>query len=417
LPKETFTMKTITCAVVTIFTFLRVDAVQISAKKNLNAPAAKPPVAVVTPPYDPSTFSAIAQDHFWTSSMETMFDQHQRAMLHQEIASVPTQKPDWLKAIDGKKSNASNDDDDDDDDDACGPQEEQMTKVANKLTANLKKQKDLQNALKNIQDSNASGLAIDAEAAKVANQTESSALANMLGDMWKEMRMFEGPAFEQVAHMQLAELQNKETHLNMHLATAKEELQFCMSLLNGKTKSSVNASPTQKKAGASGNMFETIVASLFYLISVVLFAYLFKAKKSFSKFFFADPVNQLPNSEDFSFGLFKCFETPRLTVLACCCPCIAWADTMDQTGLLSYWAAFAAFFGLMWLEIYTVGLSGLILWILGVYYRQKIRDNYHIKAPHSLGKDALAWFFCSPCAIVQEAREGPLRRDAGMQGP
>merc|ERR1719491_597929 len=123
------------------------------------------------------------------------------------------------------------------------------------------------------------------------------------------------------------------------------------------------------------------------------------------------------NKRYFSFSLFGCFKTPYITVMGCCFPCLRWADTMDrgtkeQAPLLAYRKAFAAFLTLTVLHCYTYGISSVALVVLGVWYRQKLRENYNIESgiKGSIAMDIAAWMFCQPCAIIQEAREQSTTR-------
>jgi len=57
-----------------------------------------------------------------------------------------------------------------------------------------------------------------------------------------------------------------------------------------------------------------------------------------------------------------------------------------------------------------MGISSIALIIVGVYYRQKLRESYDIDSLESGSKitvtmDFLLWCFCQPCVIIQEARE------------
>merc|ERR1719486_106394 len=85
-------------------------------------------------------------------------------------------------------------------------------------------------------------------------------------------------------------------------------------------------------------------------------------------------------------------------------------DVGRQLGsqrIATIWKAFAAFFGLIWLHLYTMGISSLFVIILGIVYRQKLRKGYQIKngTADTVFWDILAWSFCQPCAVIQEARE------------
>merc|ERR1719440_66340 len=112
---------------------------------------------------------------------------------------------------------------------------------------------------------------------------------------------------------------------------------------------------------------------------------------------------QMPQ-KDFSNSLFGCLADPNVCVVGMLCPCIRWADTIDQKKLLTYWQAFFFMFILMLLHPYTMALSTVFLWILGTVYRQKLRQKYGIEhGKTTVVMDLFAWVCCQCCAIVQEA--------------
>jgi len=108
------------------------------------------------------------------------------------------------------------------------------------------------------------------------------------------------------------------------------------------------------------------------------------------------------SQDDMGVGLFSCFGDVKLTVFACCCPCLRWADTLDKAGLLKYWAAVAVFIVLAVLSPITFGISGVALIFVCFRYRQRLRKKYSVE-PND-GQDLLAYLCCGTCAVVQEAR-------------
>lgn len=119
-----------------------------------------------------------------------------------------------------------------------------------------------------------------------------------------------------------------------------------------------------------------------------------------------------PNPHGFTFGLLDCFADPKICMTGCCCPCLRWADTLDNQGLCSYWNAFFAMFGLMLLHIHTYGLSYFVVALLGGIYRQRLSQHFQIQSTSSWSHPiaCLVWTFCQPCAIIQEAREASVVR-------
>lgn len=123
----------------------------------------------------------------------------------------------------------------------------------------------------------------------------------------------------------------------------------------------------------------------------------------------------------FSTSLFGCFSNPMICLLACCCPAMRWADTMDkaQPQLLSYWKAIIALLVLMTaisvLNVvagYLTSICSLIVLALVVSKRQQLRDQNNVKRGDiTYLEDCCAYMCCSCCAIAQEARvvEGKRR--------
>lgn len=107
-----------------------------------------------------------------------------------------------------------------------------------------------------------------------------------------------------------------------------------------------------------------------------------------------------------SSGHFDCLQEPMLCCMACCCPCIRWADTMDMANVIGFWPAAAVFLFLMasnfWFPAFVIINIALL-----IYGRQMLRKGFAMKeqtTARSLCGDCLYVSFCTPCAITQEAR-------------
>lgn len=106
-----------------------------------------------------------------------------------------------------------------------------------------------------------------------------------------------------------------------------------------------------------------------------------------------------------SHGLFGCANDPQVFAMACCCPAIRWAHTMELVGIFTFWAGFAIFFSLSVLNAFT---AGMVVWLLlagfCAYYRQLFRKTFDMESGGlTIGTDCLSYFCCAPCAITQEA--------------
>lgn len=303
-----------------------------------------------------------------------------------------------------------------------------------KLTANLRKQSQLKNTIDRLSNVSASDKEIDDSAELVANQTDSAGLAGMLSDMWKEQRMFELPAYSKYVDQELHHLKEDEKLLEAKVKAEHGETRTEQDL--SVTGSAVapseevkaedgedGTSNGQKQAQHQDRQTSTVnfwkmsrlrresifISSLVYLIFGVVAAVLFKQVRA--KHF--EPEQRLDahqSTKDFSFSVFGCLGDVKICALGFCCPCLAWANTVERRLNLTYWKAFFVFFGLLLLNSYTMGISSILVVALGVYYRQKLRDIYGIDSYHNGAKgtvaiDTLLWCFCQPCAIIQEARE------------
>lgn len=306
--------------------------------------------------------------------------------------------------------------------------EKHVRKAEDDLAANVHKQKALKDRLKALSGNiinNVSDSEIETEAEQVANETQSPALGDMMGSMWKDMRMFEVPSYTKQAEEELRRLEDDQSKLEDKVKAArhilgndkgkyeekKEKKEEVSDQDSGKNSSGATSSwnfwrmnPNQQASFFGG--------SLIYIIGGVMLAFLYNSVRSKIPMLTAEHRPETPRTDQFSFSLFGCFATPHISVMGCCCPCLQWADTMDRgtmdgKPLLTYWKAFGAFFGLLTLHGYSWGVSWLALVAMGVWFRQKLRENYVLenRTPGSVGMDILAWVFCQPCAIIQEARE------------
>jgi Cys-rich protein (TIGR01571 family) len=307
------------------------------------------------------------------------------------------------------------------------------------LASNLRKQSDFKQTIAHLTDQHKSDEEIEDLEKQVANETESAEMADMMGNMWKEMRMFEVPVYakhvkHEVRHLKHAEkiLQAKLKGEHVKETEEKEESEEKKEDEEEReddgTATTTAAKTTKDDDQTSSVNFwkmshrsqeRVVTNTLVYLVFGILAAVLFKQMRS--KYF--EPEERLdanPTTKDFSFSVFGCLGDLKICALGFCCPCLAWANTLERRLKLPYWKAFGIFFGLMLLHAYTMGLSSIAVVALGVYHRQKLRESYGIDSYESGSKgtvaiDALLWCFCQPCAIVQEAREESAKLDkAGL---
>jgi len=110
--------------------------------------------------------------------------------------------------------------------------------------------------------------------------------------------------------------------------------------------------------------------------------------------------------EDFKHGVFSCLDEPKLSLCACCCGCLPWADSMDVLGFLGFWIAVLILIGVSLLDTLTGGISWLFAAAMFTYFRQQIRKKFEMKNETiDVAKDYLLWLCCPCCSAVQEARQ------------
>jgi len=358
----------------------------------------------------------------------------------------------------GLASKMGEDDEEEDDEEAGddkqyyeSAEDTRLDKAKHKLAANLREQSELEHRMKQLGDESSSDAEIDTSIKLVTNETQSPAMANMLGHVWKEMRMFEVPLYADHVKDKLKNLKHDERALEVKLTTAQGEVSAGHDkLAKRKTGTAVGKAVRKDKQSkdeldkskkgaqaqttyASGSDPKAIIAgmnfwgmhpkekkaafmnTLVYIVGGILVALLFQqARSRYPKVFVPEQrADVFPNSKDFSFSLLGFLGDRNLCILGCCCPFLAWADNLDRKELLSFWKAFVAFFGLMLLHVYTMGISSLCIVAIGVFYRQKLRAGYEIEngTPKTVAMDVFAWCCCQPCAIIQEAREETVLRN------
>jgi len=87
-------------------------------------------------------------------------------------------------------------------------------------------------------------------------------------------------------------------------------------------------------------------------------------------------ANNSFQGEDFKHGVFSCFDEPKLSLCACCCGCLPWADSMDVLGFLGFWIAVLILIGVSLLDTLTGGISWLFAAAVFTYFRQQIRKKF-----------------------------------------
>lgn len=331
---------------------------------------------------------------------------------------------------------------------AVPPATARLIEASSALSVNLDRQAQLQRRVAHLGDESKSDAEVELSVQLMGNETKSMAMAGVFGDSWKDIRMFEFPFYAEHVMEEQHRLKRKEHTLEAKLAVAQKNANLTtqagqvaelgksvegLQREQEKELANMTGLPQEQmgitQVAVSGNVWElpsgqrgsVVLGSLVYFICGIFVAFLYrKARSSNPKIFTPEvPSDIYPSTKDFSFHIFGCLAAPHTCVIAFCCPCLPWADNLDRKGLLSFWNAFFAFFGLMVLYVYTMKISLFFLIILGVIYRQKLRAKYDIEngTANSVATDFLFWCFCQPCAIVQESLEDSVTRGGSIGAP
>lgn len=120
-----------------------------------------------------------------------------------------------------------------------------------------------------------------------------------------------------------------------------------------------------------------------------------------------DP-NTVQTLSSFKYGPFDCLNRPDISLWACFCPAIRWADNVSTMGVLrSFWVAWLLWIGFQMLAAES---QDLIAWILvslvGALFRHELRLKFQMAVGGAIFfQDCLLYCFCPCCAITQEARQ------------
>jgi len=151
------------------------------------------------------------------------------------------------------------------------------------------------------------------------------------------------------------------------------------------------------------NFRELLMSALIYAVLATLLAYYYKSHKA--------PVEPNKTVDDKSFqdwttGILNPSDwakDPAVCAMACCCPAIRWADSMQMVGIFSFWVAFAIFLAIETLNAITSGaLFWIVLAVVVAINRQKIRTAFGMESNGFI--DYLCACCCLPCVLSQEAR-------------
>lgn len=156
-----------------------------------------------------------------------------------------------------------------------------------------------------------------------------------------------------------------------------------------------------------------------YILFTLICAFIYdKVRKNYK---YPQPKPDIEPDDDFTYGLFGCYSDPKLSLMACCCPALRWADSMDKAAtpaksLISYWPGVLLVLGFTLvnmmlsfalLHVFCGFCLHIVFVLVMVFFRQKLRRRYQIKGGsfRTFAADMIGWLCCPCCSIVQEARE------------
>lgn len=162
-----------------------------------------------------------------------------------------------------------------------------------------------------------------------------------------------------------------------------------------------------------------------------IIAYIYKMQLTDKREPFPQPVQNgysmaRSTTGDFQEGMCSCFEDRDSCLYGFCCFDCRVADTLQATGLSSYWTTFGVFM-IAWIVMKILGVPATVLlaklgiyvdmstltwWIVGICMalffaskRQDMRRKLGYTGQQNFCIDCLMWWCCSCCVAIQEARQ------------
>jgi len=102
--------------------------------------------------------------------------------------------------------------------------EKAVASAQQQLTANVRKQAELKHSIEYLSNDRRSNMEIETSTKQVANETSSPAMGDMLGGMWKDMRMFEMPFYAEHVQEEIHHLKKEERVLEAKVEEAQGKL-------------------------------------------------------------------------------------------------------------------------------------------------------------------------------------------------
>jgi len=115
---------------------------------------------------------------------------------------------------------------------------------------------------------------------------------------------------------------------------------------------------------------------------------------------------------DFDHGLFECFSHGcGMCMVGFCCPGVRWSDTvsmgkLNMPGVGSDFFSMLAVYWVLYLLADVIGIvsfvGNIVITCVFTYQRQALRERFGMPKGN-FGRDWMIFYWCSACAIIQEA--------------
>jgi Cys-rich protein (TIGR01571 family) len=157
--------------------------------------------------------------------------------------------------------------------------------------------------------------------------------------------------------------------------------------------------------------FSDLATFCVWAIVVACLAYYYKSyggKDSLSVYEPGEPTTPLVDDKNtWRYGLFSCFDVPKLCCFSCCCGTIRWSDTMSMAGLIEYMNAVGCLLCLSGLSSLTGFLCFPVQVGIYTYFRQQLRQKFGMAHGDcsTVTEDCCTYTWCQLCAVTQEARQ------------
>jgi len=185
--------------------------------------------------------------------------------------------------------------------------------------------------------------------------------------------------------------------------------------LLGEPDFAVDALPTLNVSRALTNILDFLPVAV--LVLAVAF-YRRKTKQVVVPDLREDDGEKAETFESFRDTICHCFSDWNTCLWSFFCPCVRWAENQSAVGTVGFWAAVALILVLCGLDAVLGVAAWIAIALVQMLFRQLFRRAFKMEEAGtccSFFKDFLAYCFCGPCTIAQEARHVEAAASAGHE--